>query len=154
MGTTVKAHLCVGALLNWDDIFVWVDHPSKGCDQCPHAMESGFKFCSECGCKLVTFQRKEWSPAMLKYLAEKGLNYLPDEVSECLVDVRQRSYCGSEPEWAIAEVIGVVGTYDSAEAVPIPLKKIEDASKKVRETLSQIGLPDREVSVFLVLYIS
>jgi hypothetical protein len=158
----VDAHLVVGAIVKPEEILV-VEHsvPTK-CKACLPQHEAGQKFCGECGQRLRVAERQLWAPNVRAYFTASGRTMHSEDVyidgSPPFENVSsvQSSEWREEPEWAVGVRVGreLSGEHRSSRAAPVSAATLEKAMAEVRETLAALGLPEREIQIFHVLYVS
>lgn len=149
MGTTVYASLVVGALVDASELTEKTTSVNYKCDGCETSHKAKAKFCSECGTSLKQVTKTELKQSLL----DQGWNSLSDILS----NVRAISFSmDRDPAiTAVVEELGQVVEYQRQEVCEISTDEVFEATVKVRQTLTELGLnADRPVKLYLKLYYS
>lgn len=164
MGLDVYTHLILGAEVKNEEIFVRQESVPRRCAECPKAYAAKQKFCGECGLKFAPLKvTTTWSPKVLAYFAHQGLDISPD-------DLRSGEYCGSVPffdvrtiqssedrdeaSWAVGIKFEGPSMRHERGAPAISWEQLDKARRQVEVTLAGMGLPEREVRLYPVMYVS
>lgn len=158
----VNAHLVVGAIVKPEEILVLERSVPTKCGSCLSQHEAGQKFCGECGQRLKMAERQLWAPNVRAYFEATGRTAHSDDIyidgSPPFENVSsvQSSEWREEPEWAVGVRVGreLSAEHRSSRAVPVSEATLEKAKAEVRETLVALGLPERAIQIFHVLYVS